>query len=1731
MANVSALDSAVIAVQCADGTIVGTGFVVAHRLAVTCAHVIERAGSKPGRTVYVTFYEGGSCWATVLEFGYCSSDADDVAFLELADQPKGVLPVVLGRAAGCEGDKYSSLGYARLAGYEVRKPTGDVQGVIQALGKRPMLELVGDRIKEGLSGAPLLDLGNGRVIGMVSEFKDDHGTRQVWATTADTICQLQPTLRLWPGTYGPVEMNAYLDLVIDRSSRLSLPDGKEVPLERLYVSLRADAMNATEWQAEQDQLFDVESLQVIEEGMPTSVDAYERRRALNRAIQYHPRPLMHTARDWEVSIGQRDRTMRSLAEVVRQHPHVVLLGDPGSGKTSLGRWLALQFALAMRQGRARVIVREDDVRAGQDSDTTIDLGEPRLPMFLRAAEYAIERWGPNGDTHLKLEQFLGLQYPKKSLPEGLSTGAIGDLCRDHLATGRVLIILDGIDEIADIDRRRLVMQEASRFVADVLHQPAEMRDAAGTEEARTWVMMTSRPVGYHVEPVKALAHFTIEEMDDKAIAAYCAAWLRHVAELPDDELEPETEQLRAAIFDHAHRGVLAMARNPLLLSLLAQVYWGGARGTLPPRRVELFTDSLEAIYKQRRSLWDQNRITLPKLKRGLGAVAMRVHAGPGGGYAEEGTVRDALMEAFQDEEQVEAVLEAAREVSGFLVARGEGMYGFIHRALQEFLAAVHITRDPAKLAAELRGYVLDPSWREPVALVGGIVSGASYPGSMSRLAEVFDVLLTVPDPAAEFLPLRELAAVAVSVECARVPSDIGRRIAVPLLALYVQREGRGRSSVLRKRIQHAFADLLRSPARGSVDAVLCDGIRDMEFERRYASIDIIIETKWDSETVAAALMDSWCTHADPAGSMLVAIDGVWDRQPAMLSSRLTFRKAMKDNPQLWDRMTSHDGLRQMVLALYRPLGLDAWPDQASFESVLTQRLLSCLAAPDLGPAFDEMCVELHQLAAAPGTAIARDAVVALSAAGDTTWVEAFVAGCAGNERAIRPVGIRLERVLALACACARTLASDLASARDLALALAGDLNRVLTHDRSRGQNRALTRARDRSLARARDRALNLARVLDLERHGDSIHDLNSDRARAYDLDSDRARAQDLDFEPARARGFDLDLARSRALARDLARGRALARDLDLDFARDLASAISEQLDETMKVAWSQLPQLAELLDSAAGHVRSLLSMSGLNNIEYANSRLMIHWHMQYPTTRASMQTHEGPAVLTRKSLPQIISDLVSGDDGRRSRARLVLRDLGAASDLGRKVIEELAQSVVTNSGDHRVSTPLDWALKSIKHDTASWVQSWVEAIDEPYDSASCEAIVSNIHHASPKTVKVMIDALNTAPPVMQKALLHALTWLARAGDLPIGTRDVWRNQLLEQLSDASEPAVMHALVTTLAYWPDSSMRTGEQLLALLETEACATVHKAIYFALGRMFGRNETIAHRIEARLRCDAALEPEAAAAMARIFVAPSAATPKLASDVKTSLTEVISSPVNCFSALLDAGVNDDVWNDNDHGLLIAAATQLLEQHADAILPTLVGRMRSAMVQAEWPQRRITIAAAAACAERMPTALWKASGHNLEHLLLAATEDYDSFNVRRFGLTSLSYLRRMTPTVARALLAGCGDVAMCQKDAITAAGRFNAIDGDPLPIIQSALTGPSASTAYGAALVLGALGASPAAATEGFRNRIIEVLVGALADPSAQREVELEDLAGGAENSGRLEDALHDALLRVVGL
>ncbi|MER7707728.1 serine protease [Kitasatospora sp. NPDC097605] len=167
------LTAAVAQVLAGDQAVVGTGFLVAEDLLISCAHVLVDGGYGPGDVVDLVFPRAPgapSVSGRLLEEGWRDPQEQDIALVRLEHVPAGTAPLLLGSAAGCRGHRVRSLGFPTQA------PPGGHFGFATVGGLLPAADRAGEQLQltgandltTGFSGGPVLDEVTGLVVGMLT---------------------------------------------------------------------------------------------------------------------------------------------------------------------------------------------------------------------------------------------------------------------------------------------------------------------------------------------------------------------------------------------------------------------------------------------------------------------------------------------------------------------------------------------------------------------------------------------------------------------------------------------------------------------------------------------------------------------------------------------------------------------------------------------------------------------------------------------------------------------------------------------------------------------------------------------------------------------------------------------------------------------------------------------------------------------------------------------------------------------------------------------------------------------------------------------------------------------------------------------------------------------------------------------------------------------------------------------------------------------------------------------------------------------------------------------------------------------------------------------------------------------------------------------------------------------------------------------------------------------------
>jgi HEAT repeat protein len=380
------------------------------------------------------------------------------------------------------------------------------------------------------------------------------------------------------------------------------------------------------------------------------------------------------------------------AERLVEQKRSVILGAPGSGKTTLMSYFAVRLAV------------------GQ---------EDRLPILVRIRDWALQ---PQMSLLEYLRYFAEKRLQTKSLPVGFF---------EHwLDAGRALILLDGLDEVADEAKRYVLVEQIECF----LGQDRNVRNPA---------IITSRPAGYRRDFLKTaeFPHYELLPFDDGQMQEFVDRW--YESREPDPvEREQRKQSLRKA-FEGSNR-IKRLAGNPLLLTIMVLIH--RYQAVLPKERHKLYDKAVETLLLS----WDGNKelthqakleyLKLDDLRRLMEQVAYWIHTHGSTGDVEGGTLIDqdelirqlsqdikALksIELYQAKEEAKRFLVFIRERTGLMNEQGEDCYAFVHKTFQEYLCAQDIIYradnddDFGIVLQYVRLHLHDQHWREVLLLLIG----------------------------------------------------------------------------------------------------------------------------------------------------------------------------------------------------------------------------------------------------------------------------------------------------------------------------------------------------------------------------------------------------------------------------------------------------------------------------------------------------------------------------------------------------------------------------------------------------------------------------------------------------------------------------------------------------------------------------------------------------------------------------------------------------------------------------------------------------------------------------------------------------------------------------------------------------------------------------------------------------------------------------------------------------
>jgi formylglycine-generating enzyme required for sulfatase activity len=377
------------------------------------------------------------------------------------------------------------------------------------------------------------------------------------------------------------------------------------------------------------------------------------------------------------------KVFRQCAE--RNRRGAVILGDPGAGKTTFLKKLLLSC-----------------LHEGSES---IGLPPNMLPVFLALGNLV--------DLKQGLGKFIQDQLDREKL------NTFSDFGSRLLKRGNLLLLLDGLDEVAHLPQKK--------DVTEWIEQSLRLHPTC-------FFVVTSRFSGYtpdmHLGADFLEMH--IRPLSEEQIVDFVQKWYRVVeVGLAKDPVQAmkiaqlKADQLinRLSRSDFRTRRVFGLTRNPVHLTNICLMDWH--RGELPQKRARYYEECIDVLLE--RMISEKGLpigMTAQECRQVLQPAALWLHGQPGRTRATAAELAPHIEPVLKSvgcvRGNAEEFLRTIRDQSGLLTGYGVDQYGFIHLGFQEYLAAREISsrafEDPTVLR-ELAHHYGESWWQEVTLLL------------------------------------------------------------------------------------------------------------------------------------------------------------------------------------------------------------------------------------------------------------------------------------------------------------------------------------------------------------------------------------------------------------------------------------------------------------------------------------------------------------------------------------------------------------------------------------------------------------------------------------------------------------------------------------------------------------------------------------------------------------------------------------------------------------------------------------------------------------------------------------------------------------------------------------------------------------------------------------------------------------------------------------------------------
>lgn len=384
-----------------------------------------------------------------------------------------------------------------------------------------------------------------------------------------------------------------------------------------------------------------------------------------------------------------------------RNKYLVILGDPGSGKSTLTKYIILS-----------VLQLNIDEKLST-------LFNSHLPLRVELREFA--GLCAEKDCKTFLDYF---QHLAETEGYSLTKEKVDNYLKNN---GKAIIIFDGLDEIFDPKEWERINRMIVGFTLDY---------------PKVRVIVTSRIVGYKRKILNdaGFAHFILQDFEKEQIETFLDVWYPFVVD--EKEIESRKARILKALKDSP--SIRQLAGNPLLLTILMII---GKHQELPRERWKLYEHATSVLLENwevnkhlKRSHVNMDFIGEDDKKELLMRIAFKIQSDPeglAGNFIHRKTLEQEIeiyllnryqKNPFEVKLIAESIIDQLSIVNFILCLYGADFYGFIHRAFLNYFCAMYIVQkfDNHEINIEIlksdyfEKYWEDPTWHEVLSLICGM---------------------------------------------------------------------------------------------------------------------------------------------------------------------------------------------------------------------------------------------------------------------------------------------------------------------------------------------------------------------------------------------------------------------------------------------------------------------------------------------------------------------------------------------------------------------------------------------------------------------------------------------------------------------------------------------------------------------------------------------------------------------------------------------------------------------------------------------------------------------------------------------------------------------------------------------------------------------------------------------------------------------------------------------------